>query len=99
MNLNSSVETIYGELVKKQDCLEWLHERTGQNWYVVTTEEGFGFEIIHCLDTDRDYQNGFSLFKVSLFQEVDDEQIKTAVHSFVHKLSEAIDELYREKCG
>lgn len=49
MNLNSSVDTIYGELSERQDCLDWLHERTGQNWYVVSIEEGYAFEIVHYL--------------------------------------------------
>lgn len=104
MNLNSSIGAICGELSEKQDCLDWLHERTGQNRYVVTTEEGYAFEIVHYLDTDFDYQNGLPLFNVSLFhtvgdEEIEDEQIKTAVRSFAHNLSVAINRLYRKECG
>lgn len=99
MNFNSSIGAICGELSEKQGCLDWLHERTGQNRYVVTTEEGYAFEIVHYLDTDLDYQNGLSLFNVFLFQAVDDEQIKTAVRSFAHNLSVAINRLYRNECG
>lgn len=99
MNLNSCVDTIYGELSEKQNCLDWLHERTGQNRYVVTTEDGYAFEIVHYLDTDRNYQNGLLLFNVFLFQAVDEEQIKTTVRSFAHNLSVAINRLYRNECG
>lgn len=99
MNLNSSVDTIYGELSERQDCLDWLHERTGQNWYVVTIEEGYAFEIVHYFDADLGCRDGLALFMVFLAVRIDDELVKTAVRSFARNLYVAINRLYRDKCG
>ncbi len=99
MNLNSSVDTIYGELSERQDCLDWLHERTGQNWYVVTIEEGYAFEIVHYFDADLGCRDGLALFMVFLAVRIDDERVKTAVRSFARNLYVAINRLYRDKCG
>ncbi len=99
MNLNSSVDTIYGELSERQDCLDWLHERTGQNWYVVTIEEGYAFEIVHYFDADLGCRDGLVLFMVFLAVRIDDERVKTAVRSFARNLYVAINRLYRDKCG
>lgn len=76
MNLNSSVDTIYGELSERQDCLDWLHERTGQNWYVVSIEEGYAFEIVHYFDADLGCRDGLALFMVFLAVRIDDERVK-----------------------
>lgn len=99
MNLNSSVDTICGELSERQDCLDWLHERTGQNWYVVTIEEGYAFEIVHYFDADLGCRDGLALFMVFLAVRIDDERVKTAVRSFARNLYVAINRLYRDKCG
>lgn len=99
MNLNSSVDTIYGELSERQDCLDWLHERTGQNWYVVSIEEGYAFEIVHFFDADLGCRDGLALFMVFLAVRIDDERVKTAVRSFARNLYVAINRLYRDKCG
>lgn len=99
MNLNSSVDTIYGELSERQDCLDWLHERTGQNWYVVTIEEGYAFEIVHYFDANLGCRDGLALFMVFLAVRIDDERVKTAVRSFARNLYVAINRLYRDKCG
>lgn len=99
MNLNSSVDTIYGELSERQDCLDWLHERTGQNRYVVTIEEGYAFEIVHYFDADLGCRDGLALFMVFLAVRIDDERVKTAVRSFARNLYVAINRLYRDKCG
>ncbi len=99
MNLNSSVDTIYGELSERQDCLDWLHERTGQNWYVVSIEEGYAFEIVHYFDADLGCRDGLALFMVFLAVRIDDERVKTAVRSFARNLYVAINRLYRDKCG
>ena len=99
MNLNSSVDTIYGELSERQDCLDWLHERTGQNWYVVSIEEGYAFEIVHYFDADLGCRDGLALFMVFLAVRIDDERVKTVVRSFARNLYVAINRLYRDKCG
>lgn len=99
MNLNSNVDTIYDELSAKQGCLDWLQEQSGSNRYVVATEEGYSFEVVHYLDTDLGYHNGLSLFNVFLFQKIDDEQVKNHIRSFARNLYVAVNRLYRDKCG
>lgn len=99
MNLDSSVDTIYNELSVRQDCLNWLHERTGSNWYVITTREGYAFELVRYLDTDLGYHNGLAPFNVFLFQSIDNREIKNAIRSFVRNLYVAVNRLYRDECG
>ena len=66
---------------------------------MITTSDGYSFEVVRYLDTDLGYNNGLALFNVLLFQEINNEQEKNAIRSFARNLYVAILRLYRDECG